>query len=253
MNHSQPNQPQYYLFNSKILTHIAFWVIYYLVFSLIWANNYGLKASFFLEFILLPARMLAVYATLYWLLPRFLLAKRYIVFLSLLGVLLLSCALIQRIFIYFFYEELLLQSQQSFLDLQALLRSSLLINTTVLLALCIKLVGIVEQLKINKHSRNSIQIKSNRKIHIIDFENIAYIEGLGNYVSYHLVNGQKLQNYSSIKKTLESLPEYFVRIQKSYIANTHHINSFNQESIEINGNSLPRGKDVTDDELVFKG
>lgn len=251
MSNSQPNQSQYYLFNSKILTHITFWVVYYLVFSLIWANNYGLKASFFLEFILLPARMLAVYATLYWLLPKFLLVKRYIVFLSLLAVLLLSCALIQRTFIYFFYEELLLQSQQSFLDLQALLRSSLLINTTVLLALCIKLVGVVEQLKYKNNAKDSIQIKSNRKIHIIEFRKIAYIEGLGNYVSYHLTDGQKLQHYSSIKKTLENLPEYFIRIQKSYIANTQHIQSFNQESIEINGNSLPRGKDVADDELVF--
>lgn len=55
-----------YIFNSRIVTHISFWVLYYLLFSFIWASNKDYLASFFLEFVLLPIRVMAVYFTIYF-------------------------------------------------------------------------------------------------------------------------------------------------------------------------------------------
>ena len=67
----------FYLFGSRIATHSIFWVVYYLLFGLIWVGEEGYLASFYLEFVLLPIRILAVYITLYYLLPQFLLKRRY--------------------------------------------------------------------------------------------------------------------------------------------------------------------------------
>lgn len=242
--------PKYYFFNSRILTHVCFWIVYYIVYSLIWAHNYGIAASFYLELILLPPRMLAVYVTLYWLLPSFLMKQRYIVFLCCLVALLILCAIIQRLFIHFFYEEILVQSDSTLWDLTALLKASLLINTTVLLGLCIKLLGLVEYQKNTQAQTTTIKVKSNRKTYLLDCNNILYIEGLGNYVNYHLMNQEKITSYASIKSTMTLLPKQFLRVHKSYIINKEHIDSFSNEEVEIKGQQIPRSKSITDAELV---
>ncbi|NVK21513.1 MAG: LytTR family transcriptional regulator [Kangiellaceae bacterium] len=245
-------QPKYYVFNSKILSHITFWIAYYITFSFIWSSNYGLTASFFLEFILLPPRMLAVYSTLYWLLPNFLLKKRYSSFLILFISTLLICAFIQRVFIHFFYEEIFIQSNSHLWDARALIKASVLINTTVVFVLCIKLLGIIEfLLGFTKNQQATLNIKSNRKTYLVEKDDILYIEGLGNYVNYYLKNGDKITSYNSIKKTLENLPDHFIRSHKSFVINKKHITSFNQDSIQISEQTLPRSKSLTDNDLLL--
>lgn len=239
----------YYLFNSRLLTHVTFWFLYYIVYSFIWADSYGLKASFFLEFILLPIRMLAAYAVLLWLLPQFLAKKKYLGFFFCYACLLICCAVLQRLFIFFFYEELLIQSNSTIFDFAALFRAGMLINTTVLLVVSIKLLSMYHNVKQNQSSTSTVEIKANRRTHLVDTSQITYIEGLGNYVSYYLQNGEKLISYISLKKALADLPETFIRAHKSFIVNRQHITSFSAEDIQVAENIIPRGAKIEDSEL----
>lgn len=243
----------FYIFNSRIATHVVFWILYYVLFGLIWVGEEGYLASFYLEFILLPIRILAVYVTLYFLLPRFLLKKKYLKFLMGYGITLLVGGILQRAFIHLFYEELLLNdSSTGLFNVMMLVRSVVLINTTVLFILAIKLF----QLWAMEHEKNKgmedeiLEIRSNRKTHRVPFSEILYVEGLGNYVTYHLSDKSKITSYGSIKAALDVLPDSFRRVHKSYIVNKAHIKSYDTMTIDVQENSIPRGKSVSDEVLL---
>lgn len=254
MTTKQPTTPKfesYYLFNSRILTHCLFWLIYYLAFSLIWAQKHGLFASFYLEFILLPMRIAATYAVLYWLFPQFLLKGHWRRFLMYLACLLITCAVLQRVVIFAFYEELLISSGTGLFDVQAIVRSGLLINTTVMLAMTIKWYGVYRTLWLSSQSeQDKLQVVADRRHHLIDCDQITHISGMGNYVKIHRTHDSPITTYSSIKKMADKLPPHFVRCHRSHLVNTRHIDSFNQDDIHIGGKVIPRGNDVSDEALL---
>ncbi len=244
---------RFYLFNSRIATHVVFWIAYYIFFSLIWATGQGLKASFFLEFILLPIRIMAVYVTIYVLLPKFLVERQYIKFILGYGGLILFSAILQRIFIHFFYESLILNNpSEELFSFKMLLRAMILINTTVFLILSFKIFQLfqIEKRKNEVETAMYIELKADRRFYRINTNEILFIQGKGNYTTYHLQGGSKITTYGTIKKALEELPANFIRIHKSYIANKAEIRSFDTNSIEIKDQFIPRGKSITDEELL---
>ena len=243
----------FYLFNSRIATHVLFWMAYYVLFGLIWVGDKGYMASFYLEFVLLPTRILAVYITIYFLLPQYLLQKKYSHFLLGYGIVLLVGGLLQRVFIHLFYEELLLNdSSTGLFSVMMWVRAMVLINTTVLFVLGVKLFQLwsLERDKNMDLQKDILEIRANRKTHRVPIDDILYVEGLGNYVTYHLSDQTKITSYGSIKKTLEQLPTNFRRVHKSYIVNKSHIKSYDTISIDIQNKTIPRGKSVSDDVLM---
>jgi DNA-binding LytR/AlgR family response regulator len=55
-----------------------------------------------------------------------------------------------------------------------------------------------------------ISLKSEHRIYKVDFDNILYIEGLKEYVIFHLVEGNRIITLESLKKLEEVLPHYFM-------------------------------------------
>ncbi|WP_168796619.1 LytR/AlgR family response regulator transcription factor [Cognatitamlana onchidii] len=247
------NSKNLYIFNSRLVTHVVFWVLYYLFFSVIWSTSHGLFYSFYLEFILLPIRIFAVYITLYLLLPNYLLKKRYFTFGLGYFLLIAVSAVLQRLFIYFFYDQLLLANTDTdFFSLKMLVRAGILINTSVFLLLSFKIfqLYLLEKAKNEKAIDSVLEIKADRRIHRVDTKDILFIEGKGNYSTYNLMDASKITAYGSLKKALEQLPENFIRVHKSYVVNKNEVRSFDSNSIQINDAFIPRGKSVADDLLV---
>ncbi len=241
----------YYLFNSRIFTHVVFWLTYYVSFAIIWSGRYGLYGSFYLEFILLPMRIGATYLVLYWAMPRFLLPAKLLSFvLSVCGILLV-CGVFQRLSIYFFYEEFLNISQSALFSPQAIFRAMLLINTTVMLAMTIKLYGLYQELRSQggNEAVAMIELKSDRRMHLIHPDDITHIQGLGNYISIHLSDDQELTSYTTLKNIMAQLPDYFLRVHKSHIINKKQLKSYNNEDLQIGHKTIPRGKDIQDADL----
>lgn len=226
---------QYYLFGSRILSHSIFWLCYFLAFGFIWAKEGKYLDSYYLEFVLLPIRIGAVYLTLYWLMPRYLLQKKFLGMLVAYVSMLLSSAILQRLFTHFFYEQQTSLDLTLLLDPNAVLRSAILINTTVLFLGAIKLLWLYfeEREKNELTGAGLIEIKSEKRFYRIAPEDIVFIEGLGNYVTYHLESGQKIIRYASMKEALWELGDDFRRIHKSFIINKAHIKSYNQENVEM--------------------
>ncbi|MDR1342658.1 MAG: LytTR family DNA-binding domain-containing protein [Prevotellaceae bacterium] len=86
-----------------------------------------------------------------------------------------------------------------------------------------------------------IFIKADRKIIRIYFTDILFIEGLKDYVIIHTPE-QKIVALISLKAINSQLPSgIFFRVNKSYIVNTQHISSLNNNDIQIGRHEIPIG------------
>lgn len=98
-------------------------------------------------------------------------------------------------------------------------------------------------------------IKAERKIVKVNFKNILFIVGLKDYVIIHTEN-QKIITAMNIKTIGEKLPKNkFVRVSKSYIINSKHIDSVDNNTVYIGINEIPIGniyRDFFFDEFVTK-
>ena len=90
-------------------------------------------------------------------------------------------------------------------------------------------------------------VKSDRRFFKILFSNILYIEGLKDYVVIK-TSGQKIITKMNLKTIYEQLPKnLFFRVNKSYIVNTVHIDSFDNKDILIDTYEIPIGTSYRDD------
>ncbi|WP_221450528.1 LytR/AlgR family response regulator transcription factor [Pseudoteredinibacter isoporae] len=240
------------VYQNRVAKHIAFWLLYYISFSLIWARDGNYFASFYLEFVLLPARLIAAYTMLYLLIPRYLLKRNYQQFVPLYIALLMGSALLHCVSDYFFYQGLLLNEQGPLLTLSGLSRSVMLINSTVLFLSAVKIFQLyLMEVENNKGLQpEHLALKSNRRTYIVSPSDIRYVEGMGNYANYHMKDGRKIVVYTSIKAALEQLSECFVRVHRSYIVNSEHIESFSQDCVYVGGEEIPRSKHIADEQLL---
>jgi two-component system LytT family response regulator len=87
-----------------------------------------------------------------------------------------------------------------------------------------------------------IYLKCGTKTYRVKTDSILYIEGMGNYVTFHLPD-KKLVIYMSIQEALSFLPEdLFCRIHKSYIVSLKHIDVIEKHRLLIKNNPIPIGQ-----------
>lgn len=91
----------------------------------------------------------------------------------------------------------------------------------------------------NQFELDRIFIKSDNKLVKIFFEDIVYIEALKDYLRIHISEKERYITHSTMKAMEEKLPDYFFRIQRSYIINTKYIKSFYGNTVKLSiGESL---------------
>ncbi len=87
-----------------------------------------------------------------------------------------------------------------------------------------------EQFLIVKDSYSNVQINRNE---------IQYIEGSGNYINIFTIN-QKFVIRKSLDWIEAELPNLsFIRVHRSFIINTNHVQRINQKSVFINNTEIP--------------
>lgn len=86
-----------------------------------------------------------------------------------------------------------------------------------------------------------IYIKSNKKMIRLMLYDILYIEGLKDYVKIHTA-GKAYITYQTLTYFDEKLPaDSFLRVHRSYIVATRHINAYTATHIEIGKENVPIG------------
>ena len=91
-----------------------------------------------------------------------------------------------------------------------------------------------------------INLKADYKIYRVRVDDILYIEGLKEYVTFYTTS-RKYIVLESLKRLEETLPqEKFKRVHKSYIVNVHMIDALYGNMLEIGKTEIPIGKSYAD-------
>lgn len=86
-------------------------------------------------------------------------------------------------------------------------------------------------------NKNFLFIKSEYKIFRINFDDIKYIEAMGEYIRIHLVNARPVMTLLSMKSIEDQLPaDGFMRVHRSYIVNLSRISVIERNRIVFDGN-----------------
>lgn len=89
-------------------------------------------------------------------------------------------------------------------------------------------------------------VKSDRKYFKVNFEDILFVEGLKDYVILQLEE-QRIITRMNLKAMNELLPKsLFLRVNKSYIVNTAHIEAFDNNDIFIKTHEIAIGSSYRD-------
>lgn len=106
-----------------------------------------------------------------------------------------------------------------------------------------RFVKAVSKIKnLNDDKSEHIIIKSDKKLHQIKFENIIFIEGLGDYIKVYLKDSF-LVTYKTLKEMKNALPSsVFMQVHKSYIINKNKVDYIEGNLVIINSNKVPLGQ-----------
>jgi len=234
------------------------------MFCLAWFGHLrSYYVSFYLEFVLMPLRILASYCMMYVLIPAFLENRKLRVFVLSYVVLIVAAGGLQLLIGHFFYDQLLAERGERFpFSVASWIRNIVLINSTVILLGAAKVIQLHFQLldslavaqpadsdESAKGNDQFIEVKSNRRIHRLRISEILYVEGLGNYITYVDTQGSRTIVYSSLKAAQSRLPDTFVRLHRSYLVNRVHISAYDKDTVTIGTKTIPRGKGIGDEML----
>ena len=98
-----------------------------------------------------------------------------------------------------------------------------------------------------------LMVKADYKLYKINFDDIHYIEGQHEYVSFYTKDKRVTALYS-LKALEDQLPrDKFIRVHKSYIVNIDHISEIEQVSLTVAGHKVPIGGSYRDSLLEKLG
>lgn len=107
-----------------------------------------------------------------------------------------------------------------------------------------------EKENIEPAADNYFFVKSDRKYFKVNFKDILFVEGLKDYVILQLKK-QRIITRMNLKAMYELLPKsLFLRVNKSYIVNTTHIEAFDNNDIFIKTYEIAIGSSYRD--IFFK-
>ncbi|SHL09402.1 two component transcriptional regulator, LytTR family [Chitinophaga jiangningensis] len=87
-----------------------------------------------------------------------------------------------------------------------------------------------------------IVVKSDKKLHKVNFEDITYFTSIGDYQKIFLKNGRVIVTNETMKHMEEALPSArFLRIHKSYLVAVQAIQYMEGNQLVVDGVALPIG------------
>ena len=226
-----------------------FWILTFVILTLSFGQSFNsLSDSFYFVAFLFPVVVGTSFLVSSYLVPRYLLKKKYfrfvlyflytLVFSVYLEMLVMTLSLV--LFANFQYTDLNPKTTD-IVFLSVVLYFFVFLNTIIFL-LREYFRGEEKQRKLEtekqKLNMGYIVVRSDRKNCKIQYDQIEYVESLGNYVRI-ITSDDSILTKEKISSLKEKLPDHFLRIHRSIIVNSDKIQSFNKEWITMNELDLP--------------
>ncbi|WP_115462951.1 LytR/AlgR family response regulator transcription factor [Winogradskyella aurantiaca] len=109
---------------------------------------------------------------------------------------------------------------------------------------------VLDQRSNKKREKTFLTIKENKTIHKVHPDAIIYVEAASDYVKVFTAD-RFILTHSTFSSFIESLPDSFLRIHKSYCVNTEFISKLSGNRIEVSNHILPIGQTYKSKVLNF--
>lgn len=94
----------------------------------------------------------------------------------------------------------------------------------------------------NTHVADNIFIKAGYEQIKIVFNELLYLEGAGNYMSFIMSDGRRIMSRLTIAEVVSLLPaDIFARVHRSYIVNKNKVDRIERHQLHIEKNVIPVG------------
>lgn len=231
-------------------THIIFWIAVIILLTAIFGKVFeSFVLSFYFVAMLLPVAVGTSYFFNYYLVPKFLLKKRYARFALYFGYLLIVSSYLEM---WVITGSFVLLADLNYGDLSPIVTNIFILAIILYFIVFLKafLLLIKRSFEIqkkteslraekNKFLKGSLSVRADRKTANILFEEIDYIESIGDYVKIVTASDQPVITHERISHIMKRLPENFLRIHRSYIVNSQRVDLFSKTELQVNGSTLP--------------
>ncbi|MEQ8245145.1 LytTR family transcriptional regulator DNA-binding domain-containing protein [Fulvivirga sp.] len=234
----------------KLSLHIVFWAAVLVLLTLIFGRQFDdFSTSFYFVSMLLPVVVGTCYFFNLYLVPKYLLTKKYFKF---------SLYTVYMVIVSIYFELVVMTlsfiflADYSYKNMGPYMTDAFSLATVlyfiVLLFSFISLVkrSIMDEQKIStlakekeKYETGNFTVRSNRKQVSISFEEVLFIESLGDYVKINLVDNGNVITKEKISSLEERLPDLYLRVHRSFLINREKVANFNKEEIEIESHTIP--------------
>ena len=232
----------------RLFQHILFWVLVstFLIITFGQADEDFVKSFYFVSF-LLPVAVATSYFFNYWLVPKYLLKQQYVrfglyFFYTLIVSIYLEMAVLLTALIVlanYNYQNLNPHTTNLFL-LTSTLYFIVFVNAFVLLIKRYQrkehLLNKMEE-QTEKNKVEQIIVRVDRQNKPINIQNLMMVESLADYVKLHLTSEQVITK-EKISELQAKLPEYFIRVHRSFLVNKHHVSSFGKEELVVGNTTV---------------
>lgn len=84
----------------------------------------------------------------------------------------------------------------------------------------------------------TITVKSGYDLHKIKYNDILFIESDSEYVIYH-IEDKKIMSHQTLKSLEEKLPNFFMRVHRSFIINKNYVTALKGKDLIIHNTKIP--------------
>lgn len=234
----------------KTQTHIFFWIAVTALLTAVFSKVFdGFTLSFYFVSMLLPVAVATSYFFNFFLVPRYLLKKRYARFALYFIYLLIISSWLEM---WVITGSFILLADLNYDNLNPVVTDVFILGIILYFIVFLKAFVLLtkrsfaiqkrsKHLKAekNKFEKGFLTVKADRRKAKILFEEIEYIESMGDYVKIITVSGDSVITHERISHIIKKLPGNFIRIHRSFIVNKQKVDFFSKTELQVNEVNLP--------------
>ena len=230
--------------------HIIFWIVVYTSLTMIFTKWVGVAMeAFFYVSLLMPVIIATSYFFNYFLVPRYLFKRRFFLFglYSLYMFIVSLCMEMVAGILAFLLVAYYSISENGMLITDVFIMAGTLYFVVLVMSFILLIKHyLVDQTAIAELEEKQAMldqgyftVRSNRQTAKVRFDDLLYIESLGDYIEIHLQDGSEVSSKEKISHMERTLPDGFLRIHRSFIVNRAKISSFSREYVMMGEKELP--------------
>ena len=230
--------------------HIIFWIVVYTSLTMIFTKWVGVAMeAFFYVSLLMPVIIATSYFFNYFLVPRYLFKRRFFLFglYSLYMFIVSLCMEMVAGILAFLLVAYYSISENGMLITDVFIMAGTLYFVVLVMSFILLIKHyLVDQTAIAELEEKQAMldqgyftVRSNRQTAKVRFDDLLYIESLGDYIEIHLQDGSEVSSKEKISHMERTLPDGFMRIHRSFIVNREKISSFSREHVMMGEKELP--------------